>query len=319
MRAFRGVSAALLKRFLSTGPKTFEQIEQYLDAARADPNGRHWVDNFLVPTLLVHQFERAEREGDIHLKQLTMERMMPYFFVSGHVQYARYLTQYLLEMRALDAKSKEDLVCRHHDGYWNAVSADQFGEQTAIKIGKGALKGMTLSSELVSEWIDAFPITVHVSDRLDHIYPDGAQGESSHQRHHKEELKHRRVLDAHDRSSISSEVEKYPRPLEDHRSHLYNPVSGQVAPADVNVADSVEIGRKMEKKFKESLPDGFYEAISSPIKTMQVLKRHDKSKLTKPAINLETIFLRLLMIGQQRQLELEPLFAYELVRYLLRS
>ena len=90
MRAFRGVSTALLKRFLSTGPKTFEQIEQYLDAARADPNGRHWADNFLVPTLLVHQFERADREGDIHLKQLTMERMMPYFFVFVHVQYARY-------------------------------------------------------------------------------------------------------------------------------------------------------------------------------------------------------------------------------------
>ena len=45
---------------------------------------------------------------------------------------------------------------------------------------------------------------------------------------------------------------------------------------------------------------------------MQVLNRHDKSKLTKPAINLETIFLWLLMIGQQRQLELEPLFAYKL-------
>ena len=62
MRAFRGVSAALLKRFLSTGPKTFEQIEQYLDAARLHPTGKHWVDNFLLPTLLVHQFERAERE-----------------------------------------------------------------------------------------------------------------------------------------------------------------------------------------------------------------------------------------------------------------
>ena len=79
--------------------------------------------------------------------------------------------QYLLEMRALPApEAKTDIVCRHHDGYWNAVSADQFGEQTAIKIGKGALKGTTLSAELVAEWIDAFPITVHVSDRVDHIY-----------------------------------------------------------------------------------------------------------------------------------------------------
>ena len=73
MRSFRGVSASLLKRFLSTGSKPFEQIEHYLDVARLHPTGWHWVDNFLLPTLLVHQFERAEREGDIHLKQLTLK------------------------------------------------------------------------------------------------------------------------------------------------------------------------------------------------------------------------------------------------------
>ena len=66
--------------FLSTGIKTFEQIENYLDAARLHPTGRHWVDNFLVPTLLVHQFEHAEREGDSHLKKLTLKRMMRLFF-----------------------------------------------------------------------------------------------------------------------------------------------------------------------------------------------------------------------------------------------
>ena len=65
MRAFHGVSAALLKQFLSTGPKTFEQIERYLDTACLHPTGHHWVNNFLLPTLLVHQFECAEREGNI--------------------------------------------------------------------------------------------------------------------------------------------------------------------------------------------------------------------------------------------------------------
>ena len=112
-----------------------------------------------------------------------MKRMMKYFFLAGHVQYARYLTQYL---RALHAEDMVDLLCRHHDGYWNAVSADQFGEHIAIRIGKGALKGMTLSADLVSEWIDAFPITVHVSDRLDYIYSDYTPGLTS-QKQHKEE------------------------------------------------------------------------------------------------------------------------------------
>ena len=85
LRSFRAVSAALLERFLSSGPKTFEEIDEYLAVARLHPTGRHWVDNFLLPTLLIHQFERAERECDYHLKQLTMERMLKYFFLAGHV------------------------------------------------------------------------------------------------------------------------------------------------------------------------------------------------------------------------------------------
>ena len=115
MRSYRGISAALLKLFLSTGPKTFEQLEQYLETARLHPTSRHWVDNFLLPTLLIHPFERSEREGD-------MERMLRYFFIAGHAQYARYLTQYLLEMLVLHCEAKADLVsgafvARHHEEY----------------------------------------------------------------------------------------------------------------------------------------------------------------------------------------------------------
>jgi hypothetical protein len=174
-RAFRNVAAALLKSFLSNGPKTFEDITDYLGQAHEHTTGRHWVDNFLVPTLLIHHFIRAERQGDFYFQQFTLKRMLKYFFSAGHMQYARYLTQHLLEMEAILEEAKADLlsgafVCRHHRGHWNGVSSDQFGEQTAIKIGKGSLKGMTLSPELVSEWIDAFPITVHVADRVDYIY-----------------------------------------------------------------------------------------------------------------------------------------------------
>ena len=49
-----------LEAFLVNWVKTFEQIEHYLDVARLHPTGRHWVDNFLLPTLLVHQFEREK-------------------------------------------------------------------------------------------------------------------------------------------------------------------------------------------------------------------------------------------------------------------
>ena len=194
------------------------------------------MDNFLIPTLLLHQFERSEREGDIHLKQQSLERMLKYFFLAGHVQYARYMTQHLLEMRALSGTdARPSLVCRHHNGYWKVVSADQFGE---LKMGKGALKGMMLSSEIVSEWIEAFPITVKIVDSVDNMYAAENNNDIA-RKEHKEEMKHRKVLNAADRNLIHEQIEKYPHPLEEHQPHLFNHVSGQVAHDCVNVADSL--------------------------------------------------------------------------------
>ena len=68
----------------------------------------------------------------------------------------------------------------------------------------------------------------------------------------------------------------------------------------------------MKREYSASLPNGFFNPISSPIKTMSVLKKQAKTKEVRPAINLENIFLRLLTIGQQRQMKLELLFEYEL-------
>jgi len=78
-------------------------------------------------------------------------------------------------------------------------------------------------------------------------------------------------VDAEDQSMIAAEVEKYPHPLEDSKIHLYNPITGQVAPADVNVMGSFFIGEKMEHAYIATLP----------------------------VIDLESMFLRLVMIGQQ--------------------
>ena len=103
---------------------------------------------------------RSEREGDWLFQQLCIRRLLPYFCIAGHHNYARYFSWHCLEMAILlPAMAKDDLlsgafVCRHKGGSWNAVSADQFGEQTAIKIGKGGLKGIPLSPEQVAEWID---------------------------------------------------------------------------------------------------------------------------------------------------------------------
>ena len=61
----------------------------------------------------------------------------------------------------------------------------------------------------------------------------------------------------------------------------------------------------MESRYRASLPEGFFNTISSPIKTMSTLKSNGKGN---NVIDLQNIFLRLVMIGQRRKMELEPLF-----------
>ena len=179
----------------------------------------------------------------------------------------------------LPPEAKADLlagahVCRHSEGCWNSVSGDQFGEQTAIKTGQGGLKGMILSPDLVTEWIDSFPISVYVSDAMEHMYSQADQlPNSSSQIKHKEEGNKRRKLDFDDRENISSELAKHSHPLTVQSEVLYNSVNGQVAPTDVNVDEAVHIGQTMVGSFRNTLPNGFHGKISNQVKTMEQLKR----------------------------------------------
>ena len=111
------VSSARLENFgeLQANENNFDDILAHIEDGRKQPPGRHWVNNLLMPTLLADQFLRAEREGNWVFQQLCIERMIPYFFSAGHIQYACYITWHLLEMRHLlpDA-AKADLIAGAH-------------------------------------------------------------------------------------------------------------------------------------------------------------------------------------------------------------
>ena len=201
-------------------------------------------------------------------------------------------------------------VCRNKEWSWNAASSYQFGEQTAIKMRKGSLKGMTLSSELVTEWINAFPISAYLSDDMDVGYTEEAPSLKVEAKH-KEEGWKRRNLDADDRKRIADELSKHSHSLDVDSNALYNIANGQVAPDDVNVPDAMRIGEQMVASFEKSLPEGFHGKISIPVKTMEKLKQGIKVG-DKIVFDLDAIFLRLLLVGQQRQLQLDTVFQHEL-------
>ena len=126
----------------------------------------------------------------------------------------------------LPAEAKDDLlsgafVCRHKAGSWDAVSADQIGQQTVIKIGKGGLKGIKLSSTQVAEWIDSFPMSAYVSDTFDHCYSPDLSNSSS-ETPHKEEGVTKCKVDEDDRQHISTELGNCSHPFDTESDVLYN-------------------------------------------------------------------------------------------------
>ena len=92
---------------------------------------------------------------------------------------------------------------------------------------------------------------------------------------------------------------------------LYNIVNGQVAPAVVNVSDALALVALMVTAFRKSLPAGFHAKLSSPVKTMAKLKHVIKIG-DQVVFDLDTIFIRLLLVGQQRERELLSIFGYDL-------
>ena len=130
---------------------------------------------------------------------------------------------------------------------------------------------------------------------------------------HKEDGLRRRRIDAEDRRRVANELSKHSNPLEGQGENivLYYIVNGNIAPSAVNVADAVSIGDNMSSVFRRSLPSDFHANMSCPVKTMEYLKRGIKVG-EKTVFDTESIFLRILMVGQQLQLQLAPIFSHQL-------
>ena len=159
-----------------------------------------------------------------------------------------------------------------------------------------------------------FRLQHNVSDTLEHIYPEGSKrrkGGDDSEPQHKEESFSRRKADDEDRDGIRKELTKHSHPLKDQSNHLYNIITGQIASDDINVAEALSIGRQMKAKFTSGLPEHFHSSISSPVKTMESMKKGTKAG-SSVIYSMETIFLRLLTVGQTRQVQLAPVFEFEL-------
>lgn len=112
---------------------------------------------------------KAEREGVWPLHLYAVELMLPYFFASRHVNYARYGVYYLRNMASLPENvlthfMKGSHVMRHKQGVWNGIWSDMFIENTFMRFGHGkfGIIGNTLRPETMKTWA----LSLHVCGKI---------------------------------------------------------------------------------------------------------------------------------------------------------
>ena len=128
---------------------------------------------------------------------------------------------------------------------------------------------------------------------------------------HKEEGERRQEIDRGNRNKIMEEYQQHCHPLKENQQILYNIVNGQVAPDSVNVQNALHIGEQQSKDFADSLLEGFHSPIGKRITTMEVMKKALTVK-GMPIYDMDALFARLLVVGQQRGIELKDVFDHEL-------
>ena len=237
VRAMRLVSEELLRNIINHGDvMSMEDLLAHLDtAARKSKTSKLWVDCLIKPVFLMMLFVRAERESDWPLHLVAVKRMLPYFFASGHVNYARYGLYYLRSMESLQGEElsmfiRGEHVMHHVPGLWNGIWSDMYTETAFMRYGHGfgGIIGITLKPETLKTWA----LGLHVCCQLEQDTVNLSCNEQDKcQLNHKEEAKSRIKSNRADRENLSKKLELCIDPL-DHASYppsILNIVGGQVA------------------------------------------------------------------------------------------
>ncbi|KAK2144992.1 hypothetical protein LSH36_713g01032 [Paralvinella palmiformis] len=88
-RALRMVTQELLRDILQPYDCHTDMMVLLEEIAPRSRTVELWLDNLVMPTLILMLFVRAEREADWPLHLWSVKQMIPYFFAAVHINYAR--------------------------------------------------------------------------------------------------------------------------------------------------------------------------------------------------------------------------------------
>ena len=131
--------------------QTAKQITCILDDLQRELSAesrtaRLWIE-YLIQTQVMRLFIFAERTGDLDMHLYCVEKMIPLFQPSAHLNYAKSSRRYLDTMRDLPNIMPEDqykayteegyYTIRRSHRFWGGIFTDQTIEQVLMRLLKG--------------------------------------------------------------------------------------------------------------------------------------------------------------------------------------
>jgi len=289
---------------------------------------RYWI-SFLDAGDTLLKLLRADREADFEMHLTAVLEVIPYFFLAGRSNYARYTPVYVAEMRHLEVSaprmfqhmSEGGFFLKRSERTFNCIPTDQALEQSINREAKsqGGVIGYTLRKGALVRWL----LTRHITGEYAERFKEMCTPTKSKNTH--EELGRARVTkDQNDVKVIKEYIKEQcqdPFDLESVATSLVNITSGQVASEEVEESMNgvPQKGREMFNQFtKERLGDekkrNFWDPIpKTVVKTFSAMRKclsSDKDR--KIMIDTEVLFRRLLAVSKNRDVDMRKVLSYEL-------
>ena len=317
-----------------------EEFHKIRETCKSESGTFAFWDEFIDMIEILLRFIRAEREAiwELHIESLS--HMIPYFFAYDRINYARWASVYLADMKSLQNTAKpvyEEFMNGNHPvkrapGTFNQVWTDLTLEQSVNRDSKvkGGIVGFTQNTEAVNRWL----VTAHkraaiVSSTKSLIEPNERDPRPDTDVTHKECGKKRLERDEADVQKllgVLTEQMLNPFDTEAHKTRsVMNIATGLTATEDVSndIRTALSVGQTCFDEFVRSrLAIGHEKGIMEPLKKnkLKTLAFHRTSVKLPPkgessvvSLNADrTFFSRLLVVAKTRSVDLKAVLSHEL-------
>ncbi|XP_028410493.1 uncharacterized protein LOC114533190 [Dendronephthya gigantea] len=310
--------------------KICNEYESFVeDASNKSRTFAFWSMYIKVIGILL-TFIRATRQINWKLHLAAFRAMIPWFFASDRVNYARYGSAYWLEMMSLERThpgilpdlSSNFAVQRQSNYGFSAVACDQTIEQTANRDSKtkGGLIGFSMNRAAVHRWLLSQSERAAITNKCK--YMAGMECKPRKRKDLDETKCRRYETSVH---NVMSTVSQMVNPFEVQQEELTSLASGVVLEtiAADQLLNAEKLGEKQfaefsRKKLFSDEPDIFAKLERNKLQTFSSSRKTTGKESKGKEINTKmnrNFFARLLVIAKSREIDLKEVLSYSLGAY----